>query len=309
MRVGVLCRADQLEWAHQLGFRCVEIIGFADTPFAPPNAEWRGYADELVISSRRLDLRISAIGALYQNPLDPRQAEMATAVFRRAIEVAAYMKVEVVAGFAGAIIETVLNERGGNLVYKPFEQFLPQLTAFWIPIAKYAADHGIRLAFEHCPQGAWHLPVQHYNILAQPALWDRFFDSIPTGNVGLEWDASHLICQFIDPVENIRRFGHRIFHVHAKDASINRPLLERYGICHPGVAEHRFVGFGQSNWAEIVHALLRSGYKGDLNIEGFHDPVLRDHDGGSPGNRLAGQKLEEAGLLVARRTLEAVVPA
>jgi len=43
------------------------------------------------------------------------------------------------------------------------------------------------------------------------------------------------------------------------------------------VAEHRFPGLGQANWAQIVHALLRAGYDSDLNIEGWHDPVYRDH--------------------------------
>jgi sugar phosphate isomerase/epimerase len=111
------------------------------------------------------------------------------------------------------------------------------------------------------------------------------------------------MCQFIDPVENIHKFGARIFHVHAKDAWINRRLLETYGICHPGVAEHRFPGLGQANWAEIVHALLRAGYDSDLNVEGWHDPVYRNHDAAGAG-RLSGWKLEDAGLLIARKTLE-----
>jgi sugar phosphate isomerase/epimerase len=50
-------------------------------------------------------------------------------------------------------------------------------------------------------------------------------------------DPSHLICQLIDPVQTIHRFGSRIFHVHAKDAYIDPALMERYGICHPGVSE------------------------------------------------------------------------
>ena len=95
---------------------------------------------------------------------------------------------------------------------------------------------------------------------------------------------------------NLRKFGARVFHVHAKDAFINRPLLEAYGPCHPGVAEHRFPGLGQANWAEIVHALLRAGYDSDLNIEGWHDPVYRNHEG--------GPQWEDAGLLLAKKTLE-----
>ena len=154
-----------------------------------------------------------------------------------------------------------------------------------------------------------------YNMLARPAMWERLFNETRCENLGIERDPSHLICQFIDPVQNIHKFGVRIFHVHAKDAFINRQLLETYGICHPRVAEHRFPGFGQANWSEIVHALLRVGYDSDLNIEGWHDPVFRDHaaapsenNEGLGTNRQAGQELEDAGLLAAKRTLEQFVP-
>jgi sugar phosphate isomerase/epimerase len=310
MRVGVCCRADQLEWAHKLGFRSCEIMRFIESPLAPQYQNWRPFAEQLAAKSKELDVRISSIGAYYKNPLDPKQTDYARDTFRRAIEVAKFLGVKTVSGFPGAVIEMEINERGGNPVYKPFENYLPQLLSFWMPLVAEAADHGVRIAFEHCPQGQWHLPIMGYNMLAQPAMWERFFDKIRSENVGIEWDASHLMCQFIDPIENIRRFGSRIFHVHAKDAYINRHLLEVYGICHPGVAEHRVVGFGQLNWAEVVHALVRAGYDSDLNIEGFHDPVFRDHDAWIPDdlkhqqNRSAGKKLEEAGLLIAKRTLE-----
>ncbi|MHB8523389.1 MAG: sugar phosphate isomerase/epimerase family protein [Limisphaerales bacterium] len=309
MRVGVLTRADAVEltWAQRLGFGSIEWVAFADSPVGLAHDEWEPAAAEIAAEARTRNLRISAIGALYQNPLDPRQTDQARSVFLRAIEVAAHIGVKTVAGFPGAVIETELNERGGNPVYKPFENYLPQLLAFWEPLAQFAADHGVRIAFEHCPQGVYHLPIMGYNMLAQPAMWERLFNETKFANLGIEWDASHLMCQFIDPVSNIHRFGSRIFHVHAKDAHINRELLEAYGICHPGVAEHRMPGLGQANWAEIVHALLRSGYDSDLNIEGWHDPIYRNHapeEGPDDANPLAGRKLEDAGLLIAKRTLE-----
>ena len=313
MRVGVLIRGElsQLEWAHRLGFRSVEWMRFDASPAGPAHADWQAFAEELQHEAQRLDLRISAIGALYQNPLDPRQSAYASATFRRAIQAASHLGIRTVAGFPGAIIETELNERGGNPVYQPFENHLPQLLAFWEPLARFAADHGVRIAFEHCPQGPYHLPLMNYNMLAQPAMWERLFNATSCNNLGIEWDASHLLCQFIDPIANIRRFGSRIFHVHAKDAFVNQTLLARYGICHPGVAEHRFPGLGQANWAEIIHSLLRVGYDSDLNIEGWHDPVYRDHDLDQPPDskspapdRLTGQALEEAGLIIAKRTLQ-----
>jgi sugar phosphate isomerase/epimerase len=290
---------EDLDWIQRLGFRSTQWMRFAESPAAPPQADWKPFAEQFAAQARARDVRISAIGAYYRNPLDPTQTEPARAVLRRAIEVAAHLGVRTVSGFAGGVVEVEWNARGGNPVYKPLENYLPQVLAFWEPLARFAAERGVRIAFENCPQGTWRLPVMHYNLMSQPAMWERFFNQTQCENLGLEWDPSHLLCQFIDPVANLRKFGARIFHVHAKDAFISRPLLEAYGICHPGVAEHRFPGLGQANWGEIVHGLLRAGYDSDLNIEGRHDPVYRNHEG--------GPQLEDTGLLIARKTLEPLV--
>ena len=305
----------RLDWAQQNGFGSIEWNRFDTSPAGPQHADWKPFAEKFAAEAKARNIRISAIGALYKNPLDPKQSDHARAVFLRAIEVAAHLGIKTVAGFPGAVIELTVNPRGDNPVYQPFEPFLPRLLEFWEPLAHAAAEKGVRLAFEHCPMSSYHLPIMGFNMLAQPAMWERLFNETNFENIGIEWDASHLICQFIDPVVNIRKFGSRIFHVHAKDAFINRQLLELYGICHDGVAEHRMPGLGQANWAEIIHALLRAGYDSDLNIEGWHDSVYRDHPEASPADvksgeapPLAGQKLEEAGLLIGKRTLEQFVP-
>src|SRR5687768_14849240 len=310
MRIGVLSAADsaELKSAHRLGFRSMQWMRF-DT--CPATADLNGgassvepalrFAQQFAAEAEAFDIRISAIGAHYRNPLDPKQTDFARRVLHRAIEVAAHIGVPTVSGFPGAVIEPSVNERGGNPVYYPNEKQVPQLLAFWEPIADFAREHGVRIAFEHCPQGAYHLPVMHYNSFGQPAMWEKLFDASRCENVGLEWDPSHLICQFIDPVANLKQFGSRVFHVHAKDASIDRTLLARYGICHPGVAEHRFPGLGDADWAQIIHALVRSGYDSDLNIEGWHDPVYRNHPN--------GPQLEEEGLKIAKAHLERFVPA
>ncbi|MDB6067544.1 MAG: Xylose isomerase domain protein barrel [Pedosphaera sp.] len=317
MRIGFLTDADveRLDWGCKNGFGSVEWNRFEESPAGPKHSNWRPFAEQFAAEAKTRNIRISAIGALYKNPLDPKQADFARSVFLRAIEVAAHIGVKTVAGFPGAVIEMTVNPKGGNTVYEPFEKFLPQLIEFWEPLARFAADKGVRIAFEHAPTGNHHLPIMGYNMLAQPAMWERLFNESRCENLGIEWDASHLICQFIDPVTNIHKFGSRIFHVHAKDAYIDRQLLEVYGICHRGVAEHRIPGLGQANWAEIIHSLLRYGYDSDLNIEGWHDPVYRDHAPASvgpgnsmAGNRQTGQKLEAEGLLIGKRTLEQFVP-
>ena len=317
MKIGFITDTSipRLEWAHKHGFGSIGWTRFETSDAGPQHKNWRPFAEQFAAEAKARNLRISTIGALYKNPLDPTQSDFARGVFLRAIEVAAHIGIKTVSGFPGAVIELDRHPKGNNPVYKPFEDFLPRLIEFWEPIAKHAAGRGVRIAFEHCPMGPYHLPIMGYNMLAQPALWERLFNETACENIGIEWDASHLMCQFIDPVANVRTFGSRIFHVHAKDAFINRALLDRYGICHPGVAEHRFPGFGQANWGEIVHALFRAGYDSDLNIEGWHDPVFRDHDATPPldiklstADHQAGQKLEDAGLLIAKRYLAQWVP-
>jgi sugar phosphate isomerase/epimerase len=317
MRIGIISDIDtsRLDWARANGFGSIAWNKFDISAAGPAEKNWKPAAEQWAEAARSRSIRISAIDALYKNPLDPEQSEHARRVFLHAIEVAAHIGVKTVCGFPGAVIELETHPKGNNPVYKPFEPFIPRFLEFWEPIARTAADKGVRLAFEHCPMAPYHLPIMSYNMLGQPAMWERIFNASKCENLGLEWDCSHVMCQLIDPVQNIHKFGSRIFHVHAKDAYIDWALMATYGICHDGVAEHRFPGFGQANWSEIIHALLRAGYDSDLNIEGWHDPVFRDHDTAPPldiklgsTKAQAGQKLELAGLLAAKRHLEQYVP-
>ena len=187
MRIGVLCAAEtaELKFAHRLGFRSMQWMRFDACPATadlagPATCRRRPpctFASQFAAEAQALGIRISAIGAYYRNPLDPKQTDFARRALHRAIEVAAHVGVRTVSGFPGAVIESSTNERGGNPVYYPGEKHLPQLLAFWEPVAAFARDHGVRIAFEHCPQGAYHLPVMHYNTFGQPAMWEKFFNA------------------------------------------------------------------------------------------------------------------------------------
>jgi sugar phosphate isomerase/epimerase len=296
MRLGMLARCDsaEMEKVQRLGFRCFEWVRFEDSPCGSRNADWKSAANAIGEEAKWRDLRISAIAAWYRNTLDPKQVETARRVMERAIEVAAHLGIRTVGAFVGALIDVTIDERGGGPVYALAEKGIAAAADFWRPLAARARDVGVRIGFEHCPQGPWHQPIAHWNLAGQPALWPQLFETIGFENVGIEWDVGHLVCQLIDPLQNIREFGKRIFHVHAKDGFVNQSLLRRFGLCHPGVAEHRFPGLGQSDWGQIVHELIRAGYDSDLNIEGWHDPVYRE-------------RLEESGLMIAKRTLEPLI--
>ncbi len=90
---------------------------------------------------------------------------------------------------------------------------------------------------------------------------------------GFNFDPSHLIWQFVEPVEFIKAFPDRIYHVHMKDAA--RTLDGRSGI----LASHlnfgdprrgwdfRSVGRGDVDFEEIIRALNRIAYQGPLSVE------------------------------------------
>lgn len=90
---------------------------------------------------------------------------------------------------------------------------------------------------------------------------------------GFNFDPSHLHWQGVDPVEFIRAFPDRIYHVHIKDAITT--LNGKSGI----LASHlnfgdarrgwdfRSPGRGAVNFEEIIRALNDIGYEGPLSVE------------------------------------------
>ena len=53
----------------------------------------------------------------------------------------------------------------------------------------------------------------------------------------------------------------------------------------------RTPGFGDSDWTRVISELRLAGFKGAIDIEGWHDPVYRDDAGNDrPG---AGAQLSE----------------
>jgi sugar phosphate isomerase/epimerase len=100
---------------------------------------------------------------------------------------------------------------------------------------------------------------------------------------GFNFDPSHLHWQGVNPVEFIRRFPDRIYHVHMKDAIVT--LDGRTGI----LASHlnfgdprrgwdfRSPGRGGVNFEEIIRALNHAGYQGPLSVEWEDSGMDREH--------------------------------
>lgn len=67
-----------------------------------------------------------------------------------------------------------------------------------------------------------------------PAAWNNVFGQVPSRLLGLGFDSSHLVRQFIDPVHAAWDVRDRILATHAKDTEITGPVLEQVGIYGKG---------------------------------------------------------------------------
>jgi sugar phosphate isomerase/epimerase len=90
---------------------------------------------------------------------------------------------------------------------------------------------------------------------------------------GFNFDPSHLIWQGVDPVEFLRAFPDRIYHVHVKDATTR--LNGKSGILSSHLNfgdprrgwDFRSTGRGSVNFEEIIRTLNDIGYRGPLSVE------------------------------------------
>ncbi|MEI8228373.1 MAG: sugar phosphate isomerase/epimerase [Planctomycetota bacterium] len=204
--------------------------------------------------------RVSAIG-VYGNPLTSPET---VRDWERLIDAAHLFGCDIVSGFAGRI--------PGRPVPESFGRF----GEVFRPLAKRAEDKGIRLAFENCEKrGTWE--SGDWNIAHAPQAWDGMFAEVESPVIGLEWEPCHQLVSFVDPLPQLRRYAHRIWHIHGKDATVLWDVIRTHGI-RGGVqyVHHRTPGFGDTNWTDLISTLRLCGWRGSIDIEGFHDPVYRD---------------------------------
>ncbi len=100
---------------------------------------------------------------------------------------------------------------------------------------------------------------------------------------GFNFDPSHLIWQGVDPVEFIRAFPDRQYHVHVKDALVTLNgktgiLASHYNFGDPRRGwDFRSPGRGGVNFEEIARALNVIGYQGPLSVEWEDCGMDRQH--------------------------------
>jgi sugar phosphate isomerase/epimerase len=229
---------------------------------------------------------ISALSC-HGNPLHPNAeiAKQHREVHRKTILLAEALGVPVVVDFSGCPGDSP-GAKAPNWVTCPWPpDFLDTLrwqwddvvAPYWIENARFAADHGIKIAIEMHPGFVVYSPETMLKLR-----------SIAGPQIGANLDPSHLFWQGIDPIAAIRVLGDAIHYVHAKDTQIFAANLPRTGVLDtkPYTDERdrgwifRTCGYGhgESWWREFVSTLRMFGYDYVLSIE-HEDSLMSAEEG------------------------------
>jgi sugar phosphate isomerase/epimerase len=181
--------------------------------------------------------------------------------------------VEVVNGFTGSSIWPLLYSFppvSTQMIDDGFKLFAERFN----PILDVFGECGVRFALEvHPTEIAFDLYTA-----------DRALEALDyREEFGFNFDPSHLHWQGVDPVEFIREFPDRMYHVHMKDAIVT--LDGRSGILSSHLNfgdplrgwDFRSLGRGGVNFEEIIRALNQAGYNGPLSVEWEDCGMDRDH--------------------------------
>ncbi|NLZ63988.1 MAG: sugar phosphate isomerase/epimerase [Lentisphaerae bacterium] len=183
------------------------------------------------------------------------------------------MGVKVVNGFTGSPIWHLLYSFppvSDEMIAQGYKYFAD----IWNPILDEFDKQGIRFALEVHPT---EIAFDIYT--AQKAL--EALNHRPA--FGFNFDPSHLVWQGVDPVEFLRAFPDRIYHVHIKDAKVT--LDGRTGILSSHLNfgqpnrgwDFRSPGHGDVDFEEIIRELNRIGYSGPLSVEWEDSGMEREY--------------------------------
>jgi sugar phosphate isomerase/epimerase len=280
-----------LDYLAGLGVQTVEIGAGAlpGTNHCDPdallssNAKTQDFLD--AISSR--GLKISAL-SVHGNPIHPNPAiaNAHDAAFRQCVRLAQKLGVEVVNTFSGCP-GGAPGDKQPNWVTCPWPpEFLEVLDyqwndvaiPYWTEACEFARRHEIKkIGFEMHPGFLAYNPETLLRLRAAAG-----------PEIGANFDPSHLFWQGIDPCAAVRALKGAIWHVHAKDTSVQEWNSRVNGVLD---TKHyrdelnrawifRTVGYGHARqfWCDFVSALRMTGYDHALSIE-HEDSLMTSREG------------------------------
>ncbi len=263
-----LSLSEVVEVAAEIGYDCVEVMCW---PRGKAERRYAGVTHIEVEQMTRKDAReirhlvqgsgvsISGLG-YYPNPLSPHEDEASVAVqhLRQVIKAAALLELANVNSFVGRNWKVSVEDNW------------PAFKRTWKPLVSFASTRGIKIGIENCPMlftaDEW---PGGKNLANSPAIWRRMFEEIPSDHFGLNYDPSHMVWQHMDYLNPLMEFSGKLFHIHAKDARLDRQKLDDHGIlAHPNQYHTpKLPGLGDVNWGRFFSYLTDAGYRGAVCVE------------------------------------------
>ena len=262
-----------VEWASEKGFEALEIGSSPGSPLVDPEKVLRQGTSEIRRALEKGDVIASCL-TWCPNNMDPNleTRRRNNEHVKRMIEAAAKLEIPVISTWIGKVPGTV-------------EENMKVYAEVWPPIVEHAEKHGVKIAIENCGG----------NIAYRPDIWEKMFEIIPSKSLGLNFDPSHLVFQFIDYLDALRKFGDRVYHTHCKDTEILKWRLAWVGYTGDRWWRFRIPGLGDIDWKKFVTTLQDQKYDYVLSIE-HEDPLYHGAEG------------FKEGLIIGRRHLAQFLP-
>lgn len=250
--------------------------------------------DGILAASRNSGCRILSIECMADannkdiNHLDadPAARRAARAKFVRCLEFGHRLGCHFVGTFSGGRAGATMEQQAAELA-EAFEEV-------YLPVCE-KLDLG--MGWENYPTSV--------NFATTPAAWRAVFSRVSSHRLGLEFDPSHLVRQYIDPIRTAWEFKDRILACHAKDTEIIQPVLQQVGIHGQGWWRYRIPGQGLIDWPAFLTVLLQIGFTGGIAVE--HEDQFWD---APPSNRAPEfPQARKDGFILARRYLGQFLPA
>jgi sugar phosphate isomerase/epimerase len=274
---------QKLAFAAQAGYEGVVITPGPE--FHPGLSD--SAIDQILATARDAGIRIVSIEYFGPNHINPDAGKRSTAQadFIRALEFCHRLGCRFVGTFSGGQPGASMDEQAAAFADAFNEKYLPVCEKL-----------DVSMGWENFPTAA--------NFATYPAAMQAVFARVASRRLGLEFDPSHFVRQYIDPVQVAWELKDRILAAHAKDTEITTPLLQQVGIHGQGWWRYRIPGQGLVNWAALFTVLLQIQFNGGIAVE--HEDKFWDapHTGNDPDF----PQRRKDGFILARRFLELYLP-
>jgi sugar phosphate isomerase/epimerase len=218
---------------------------------------------------------------------DPAARDRQNSYAIKCIELCGKLGIPNIGGQSGTMKGRPLAEQVDQIVKVYTEKYFPVLE-----------KNNVRILWEPYAGGP--------NIATGPVGWEALFKAFNGAtHVGLQFDPSHLVWQFMDPVQAARDFADKIYDVHLKDTEILWHIVRRGGIQPVNNARwwrFRVPGYGSVDWKGFFWVLAENGYTGAMNIENEDEFYYPAYDQGNFTEQY------KRGFRVAHEFLKTLVP-